>query len=284
MKKILVPTDFSGASRNAEEYAASLAKAFNAEITLLHVYREYLPATVGPEPWKVTIGGSHLENEKLINREVDYLKRQYSIDVKAVVQNGSRSSTIKDVANETQADLILMAIRSDRRSRIAGTTVLNTIRKTKVPVLIIPDGAKFNPIKNIVLAIDFDEMIDNTCIDPLFELYKKFDSSLRVLHVEEKVVESKASEVPEKLHMGVVLSRFTYQYDRMESYEIEEGIQNFIDKHPTDLLVLIAHHHTIYERLFETIHTKSLSLKIKLPLLVLRHQQSRGNQPTVAAG
>ena len=272
MKKILVPTDFSGASRNAEEYAASLAEVFGAEVGLLHVYREYLPATVGPEPWTVTTSGLHVENEKLINREVEYLKTKYSIEVRADVQNGSRSSTIKDVANETQADLIVMGIRGGRRNKIAGKTVLNTVRKTKIPLLIIPDGSKFTPIKNIVLAVDFNEMIDNACFDALFEFYKKFNSSLRVLHVEEKAVELKASEVPERLHMSVVLSRFTYQYDRIKSYEMEEGIQNFIDKHPADLLVLIAHHHTIYERLFETIHTKSLSFKIRLPLLVLRHQ------------
>jgi nucleotide-binding universal stress UspA family protein len=41
-------------SRNAEDYAVSLAKAFGAEVHLLHVYREFIPATVGPEPWAVT--------------------------------------------------------------------------------------------------------------------------------------------------------------------------------------------------------------------------------------
>jgi hypothetical protein len=81
----------------------------------------------------------------------------------------------------------------------------------------------------------------------------------------------KAKEVPEKLQLGLALSRFNYQYDKAESYEVEDAIQNFIDRHPTDLLVLIAHHHTIYERIFETIHTKAISFKVKLPLLVLRH-------------
>jgi nucleotide-binding universal stress UspA family protein len=271
MKKILVPTDFSAASRNAEEYAASLAKVFGANISLLHVYREHLPATVGPEPWTVTSSNLRTENEKLINSEVEFLKGKYSVDVNADVRNGSRSSSIKKVADETQADLIVMGIRGGRM-RMAGKTALNTIRKAKIPVLIIPDGSKFTPIKNIVLAIDFNEMVDNASVDSLFELYKEFHSSLRVLHVEEKAVDLKASEVPEKLHMGVVLSRFTYQYERIESYEIEEGIQTFIDKHPTDLLVLIAHHHTIYERLFEPAHTKSLSFKMKLPLLILKHQ------------
>jgi nucleotide-binding universal stress UspA family protein len=274
MKKILVPTDFSGLSRNAEEYAASFAKAFDAEVSLLHVYREHLPATVGPEPWKVTTSDLHLEKEKFINREIEYLKETYSIEVRADVQTGSQSSAIARTAGETQADLIVMALRGGTGSEITGRIVLNTIRKTKIPVLIIPDGLKFVPIKNIALAIDFNEMIDNACVDPLFELYKKFNSSLRVLHVDEKAAELKASEVPEKLHMGVVLSRFSYEYERIESYEIEEGIQNFIDKHPTDLLVLIAHHHTLYERLFERMHTKYLTSRIKLPLLILSHQQT----------
>ena len=59
MKKILVPTDFSPASRKAEEYAAALSIILGAEMQLLHVYRELMPATTGPEPWSHTISELH---------------------------------------------------------------------------------------------------------------------------------------------------------------------------------------------------------------------------------
>lgn len=270
MKKILIPTDFSGMSRNAGEYAASLAKVFSAVVQLLHVYREALPATVGSEPWTVAVSDIRVENEKLLNKEVNYLKSQYTVDVKAAVESGARSKTINAIAKDLGADLIVMGMHSGKRNRFLGNTVLNTIRKSKTPVLIIPAGARFVPIKNILIAVDFKEMLGGACFDVLFEIYKKFDASVRVVHVEDPGVPMKAAEVPEKLQLGLALSRFDYQYDKIESYELEKAIENFLTSHPTDLLVLIAHRHTIYERIFETIHTKDISLKIRLPLLVLK--------------
>jgi hypothetical protein len=213
-----------------------------------------------------------MENKNILNREVGYLHETYSVEVNGDMEPGSRSRSIKAIASEMKADLIVMGVHARKRSKFLGSTVLSTIRKTKIPVLIIPEEAKFTAIKNITLAVDFSEMLDSAALDPLFDMYKKFDSSMRVLHVEERAAELKAAEVPEKLQLGVVLSRFTYQYEKAESYDVEEGIQNFIDRHPTDLLVLVAHDHTIYERMFETIHTKSLTFKMKLPLLVVKHR------------
>ena len=48
MKKILCPTDFSGAAQNAIAYAAKLAHALDAQLTLLNVQSlfEFTPAEV----------------------------------------------------------------------------------------------------------------------------------------------------------------------------------------------------------------------------------------------
>lgn len=274
MKKILVPIDFSPASRNAEDYAVSLAGIFGAEIELLNVYRELMPATVGPEPWSVTITALQVENEKLINKEVSYLKTKHGIDVKASLRMGARGKTINSFAKEIEVDFIVMGIRSGRKRKMLGSTVLHTIHKAEVPVLLVPDDAKFISIQYILIAVDFMEMLSSSCFNSLFDIYKKFGSSVHVLHIEEPGQQLKASEVPEKLQLGLALSRFNYQYEKVESYEIDEAVQNFIDRHPTDLMVLIAHHHTIYERIFETIHTKTLSFKIKKPMLILKQPQS----------
>lgn len=156
-----------------------------------------------------------------------------------------------------------------------GSTVLHTIRKSRLPVLIVPDEAKFIPVKYIVIAVDFTEMLKSACFDVLYDIYKKFESAVHVLHVEHAGAELKPSEVPAKLQLALALSRFNYQFEKAESYEVEEAIQNYIDMHPADLLVLIAHHHTIYERIFEIIHTKALSFKIKKPLLVLKQEKNK---------
>lgn len=272
MKNILVPVDFSAVSKNTEDYAVALAKVFGAQIHLLHVYRDIMPATVGPEPWSITMSEKRVDNEKLINKELEYLKTKYGIEVKAEVETGNKAKVINATAKKVEASLIVMGVHGGKRYRILGSTVLNTIRKTKRPVLIIPEGVKFVPIKNIVLAVDFAEMLQGSSFEILLDICKKFDTSIRVLHMEHPDADFKVSEVAEKIQLGLALSHFNYQYDKAEGYNVEEAISGYINRHPVDLLVLMAHHHTIYERVFETIHTREISLKIKQPLLVLKHQ------------
>jgi len=156
-------------------------------------------------------------------------------------------------------------------NKILGSTILKTIRKSTVPVLVIPEKVHFKPLEDITLAIDFEQMVNGSCLDILYSLYKKFDSSLRVLHVEEKAGDLKASEVPEKLKFGFVLSRFTYLYDRVEFNGIDNAIQRFVEHHPTDLLAIVAHHHNLLERSFGSIHSQYLSFELKCPLLVLKN-------------
>src|SRR5436190_24120946 len=56
LKRILVPVDFSAASRKAAQYAVAFAKQFNAEVLLLHVV-ETLP--MSSEPFLVEGGVLH---------------------------------------------------------------------------------------------------------------------------------------------------------------------------------------------------------------------------------
>lgn len=270
MKKIVVPVDFSEASRNASEYAVSLAKFFDAGVELMHVYKELIPATVGPEPWTVMVSPAYARNEKLISDEVAYLKKKYGVEVKAVIKKGFKSESISDEIKEADADLVVMGKRWEG-TKIFGSTILKTIRKSTIPVLVIPEKAQFKPFADIALAIDFEQTVNSSCLDLLYSLYKKFDFSMRVLHVEERASDLKAWEVGEKLKFGFVLSRFTYLYDRVEYNDIDRGIQKFVEDHPTDLLAIVAHHHNLLERSFGSIHSQYLSFELKCPLLVLKN-------------
>ena len=112
-------------------------------------------------------------------------------------------------------------------------------------------------------------MADNSCFDPLFEIVENSGAWLRVLHVEKKGRDIDASEMPEKLQLGRVLSKVSYGYDRVENDDVEQGILHFVENHPTDLLVMVAHHHNILEQISGPIYTPSIGAKLKLPLLVL---------------
>lgn len=270
MKKILVPVNFTPASRNASEYAAQFAKAFGAEISLLHVYKDIIPATVGPEPWTVTVSKREKQSEEYMDKEVDYLNKKYSIHTEGEALVGFKVSSINKTSKEKGVDLIVMGLKNEKQSKTSGGTTLKTVRKTNTPVLIIPEGVAFSPVKHIVLATDFNQVTDSSCFETLFGIIKTFDASLRVVHVDKKGADIDPADLPGKLELGRILGKVTWTYDKIENDDVEEGILQFVQNHPTDLLVMIGHQQQIPERYLGPIHTRSISSGLTLPLLIIK--------------
>lgn len=269
MKKILVPTDFSPASHSASMYAAALAKEFGAELYLLHVYMA--PATAGEmsAAWAVMDREMQEEIDAHIAKEVSVLQSTYRIKVNGDARIGMELATINAVANDMRADLIVMGMKGGGRSKRIGSITVATIRKSKVPVLVVPEHAHFIPIRKITLATDFNSKLEDATLRVLFEIARQFRAHLQVLHVAEDSEAMSQDEIVGKMQLEVMLSRVSHSYHVIEEEGVEEGITHFIHDRTPDLLVMVAHRHFILDRLFGSVYTRSLSYKTRLPLLVL---------------
>lgn len=268
MKKILVPIDFSPASRNASEYAVSLAKALGTTVELLHVYLEPAPAIDGPMAWVPTATFQE-ENEEWIQEEVQYLKEKYGVEVTGEVVAGLKKQSINEQAKKSDAGLVAMGMKEAKRQKFIASTVFSAIRRTRRPVLVVPEGVPFLPIRNIVLAADFNGVKDTACFDPLLELVEKLGANLQVVHVAGKEAVIKPEELPGKIQLGRVLSEVTYWYHELDENRIEESILQFTQNHPADLLVMVAHRHSLFDRLFGMVYTRGISSRTTIPLLIL---------------
>lgn len=269
MKKILVPVDFSPASRNAEEYAAALAKAMGASLQLLRVYMEPAPAPELPVGWAGTGISFQEESEEWIAGEVRFLKDTYDVEVVGTVRAGFKGNTINEVAKESEADLVVMGMKEAKRHKLPGSTVFTALRKARKPVLVVPEGMPFKPIRNIVLAADFNGVKDLSCYTILFELVESWDATLQVVHVAGKEAAIKPEELSGKLQLQKALAKVTYWFHELDEDNVEESILRFTENHPADLLVMVAHRHRLFERLFGVWYTRDVSYKAALPLLVL---------------
>jgi nucleotide-binding universal stress UspA family protein len=168
MKKILVPIDFSPASKTASDYAASLAIQFNALVYLLHVYLEPVAGAEMPAAWTIAGTELSLQKRKKLNAEILYLQEKYGVEVDGDVILGFTSDTIIDAAKDLQADLIVVGMKKDS-NKTFGSTVTATMRKATAPVLVVPEGFVFKRIKNIAYATDFDMMISSALFHPLLK-------------------------------------------------------------------------------------------------------------------
>jgi nucleotide-binding universal stress UspA family protein len=78
MQTILLPVDFSSASRNAARYAAEMARLLNTRILLFHAY--LMPTPISEVPYAmITVDNLQKENEDQIKKEAELLQQQYGV-------------------------------------------------------------------------------------------------------------------------------------------------------------------------------------------------------------
>lgn len=271
MKNILVPVDFSNASFNAVSYAAFLANAFNATLTLVHAYTgtSALDESAGA---KLFDSQKELEiaNEKFLKKEIEGIARKFTVKIKGIVIKGSPENVINEVAEKNHSEMIVMGMKGKGESNsILGSTTISMIDETSIPLLIIPKSALYQTIDSITLASDFknEKLLSHFTI--LENLIDKFNPFIQVLNVQKKDSKITAKMIADKMSKDLTWDKYDHTFNIIEIDDIEEGIHKFLRKHPTDLLVMVARKRNFINKFFNPSHTKKMTDQTKIPLLVL---------------
>jgi nucleotide-binding universal stress UspA family protein len=131
-RRILVPTDFSTASRRAFPMAASLARAFEAEVVAVHV---------APQPHPSSLSGIPELVENAVPDEKDvweFLQPDFGgLRATVRVPLGLPWEGIVGVAHREKADVIVMCTRGhdSLADRLVGSQTERVVRHSPCPVL-----------------------------------------------------------------------------------------------------------------------------------------------------
>jgi len=272
MKNILVPVDFSNASHNAAQYAVSLAKVFDAQVTLVSVIQPAVIIDDSVLAFVMTTQAEILENNKeLMQKELAALSGDDPFKIKGFVQEGSPVEIIQEMAKSEKADIIIMGMKGKGQSNsVFGSTTTTIIRKSSFPVFVIPQQARYRPIDIITFASDFDTEIEFDRYSLLLDLSEKFNSQIHILNVQTSDSSLSPEKVIGKMETSVVFSKHNPQFHSVDDNKIEQGIQTFIEKNSSDILAMVAHKHNLLQRTFGKVYTKEMSYQSKIPLLVLQ--------------
>jgi nucleotide-binding universal stress UspA family protein len=268
MQTILVPVDFSAASRNAIVYAAELARLFNARLLLFHAYM--LPTPVTEVPYMmVTADELQQENEAALKKESRDLYSTYGVQSESIARIGIASDEIKELTKEQPIDLIVMGMKgAGGLDKIVGSTTINVTRKLKTPVLIVPHDASYKPVKHITYASDFSYRTSPNLFAPLQAFAKKQNAHIDILHVQKGEV--KPEELVSRADISKFFSNYPHEFVTVSGNSVTQGINEYLQHHSSELLVMVAHKHTFFERIFSKSHTASMAYETKIPLLVLQ--------------
>ena len=164
MKKIIAPVDFSEASTNALSFAAELSKRASAQLIIVNIFEK---------------GEDEEESRDKLKSVVTDLKKTFgpNLNCESSVAHGSLVVELKEIINAQQPDLIVMGTKgaSGLKRVLIGSNTVNVLAKTKLPVLVIPEVARFENFleqgKNrVVLATDLDSLENVDSLDILKEI------------------------------------------------------------------------------------------------------------------
>lgn len=147
LRTILIPTDFSEGSDYALRLACSLARHFDARLVVLHVVPPpivgYGEGVIPPNPQSFReTAQSQLSRLELPDPRVR---------VERWLEDGEPATEIRRVANEIDADVIIMGThgRTGLGRLLMGSVAEEVMRKAPCPVLTAKTPATVSPSKRL---------------------------------------------------------------------------------------------------------------------------------------
>jgi nucleotide-binding universal stress UspA family protein len=142
IQRILVPIDFSTASRAALEQAIMLAEAFDARIDALHVWEPAPAVTPAQLGWMAADAGTFCARvEKELQERVEALVAEVAPKsrdrIHIIVEAGYVAHTILEKLGETAYDLVVMGTHGRRgfKHLVLGSVAERLVRSAPCPVL-----------------------------------------------------------------------------------------------------------------------------------------------------
>jgi nucleotide-binding universal stress UspA family protein len=140
LKTILVPTDFSEGAKQAAEQAVALAELYGSQVVFLHVLDLSTPLAAPydlPTAWQVLPTAEELEPEW--QNFLSEVSLPSNVSWEKVTVEGRAAATIAAVANERQADVIVMGThgRSGLTRMLLGSVAEKVTRITSCSVLTV---------------------------------------------------------------------------------------------------------------------------------------------------
>jgi len=140
LRHIVCPTDFSPAAAHAVEYAAEMARAFGAELLLLHV----IPAMNYPlRSFGMAWPLPNLHEELRVHAAAELEKVKNGIgsgvSVRTELRDGDAHAQVLACAKANHADLIVMGTQGHTglKHALLGSTAERVLRLAECPVLTV---------------------------------------------------------------------------------------------------------------------------------------------------
>jgi len=287
IRKILVPVDFSYHSENAAFYALQLAAELKSDIKLMNAYldplatpQSYLESYAYQLNLDQVISEIEQETNSSLISMAQRLKARIKKDkIKGVsisydLVKGNSIDAILNYAEDYEPGMIVMGTRGSEIEgfKSMGSITSNIIKKANLPVIAVPkdyDSLMPRPPKRVLYATDFDDT-DFAALRRLVSFVKPFNSKIFCVHASLEDIDSLDENRMRKIKKYLFETIDTYKIECgiLNTYDMQEGLETFIQENDIDVLAVNTHKKSFLERLINPSITRKFLFQTHIPLLV----------------
>lgn len=279
----LVPTDFSPSAMNAAEYALQLAKYLEANLTLCNAF--FLPTAIPAADYislpQYDYETLKEENEKALEAVAKELRiKDHSLSridsfhpsLTCLAEQGGVVDIISKIAEKKKVSMAVMGMTgAGALSRVLlGSISRSLIDHAKFPLMLIPSDFSFRKISKIAFASTLCKE-DVGVVHSIAGLARYFNADLLIAHVsadeDTAVVEHQAQSFLNEVTCKINYDRVYIRY--IKASDVDQGISWLSAHGQIDMLVMVHHPRSLFERIFNGSHTHAEAEHLNVPLLVL---------------
>lgn len=279
-QRIVLPTDFSENAWHAMKYALTIFRDVPCDFFIVNAFQ------VGSSGLSTKMGMANdtrlfqlmkEESERELKRVMERIHGR-GTNNKHSFKTLSVADTLVNAIGKTVynqgVDYIVMGTKgaSGVREVFMGSNTYKIIKEIDFcPVLAIPDDYEIQPsINTILLATGYEHSFETYELKPVLKLAKHFGSNIKIVHVgpEEALNER---QLESKTALEGLLKVADYQFlDAAENISVNATLQQLIEEdNSIQLIVMINHDHTFFERLTREPVIKKIAFNTKVPFLVI---------------
>lgn len=275
---ILVPIDFSVSARNAYRYAKELANTLNAQLTIVHV-KEYaimlsdvviapLPFEDEPQLFK--------DIEEFITEEEEEGDAMNSSSVLNKVNikilRGDPVSVLTSLSENKDADLIVMGTTgfADVLTKIFGSTSVKLSNQAHCPVLLVPRDAKWQPIKQIMYASNYDSMAAKT-VEEITSFALNLEATIHFVNVRnfDPMLEPKQKEMNLNGIFESVNSNLHYEHRTIYGNDTIKELKTYSEENKINLMTFVSKHRNFWGSLVHKSISENMAMSTTTPIMVI---------------
>ena len=280
MRKIVIPTDFSENSFNAAKYGLELFKYFNCEIFITHAFADeaYTKKAAMEEAAFEDVKKS-MEEES--NNELQKFKARLTAHFHNPKHRISTKSTfcaivdcVNDIVEKENIDIVVMGTRGETNDKnmTFGSNTLQVIKYVQCPVLAIPENYKEILPKRILFPSDYMLPYKQRELKLVGTMAERLAATIYCLHLS-NFDELSNRQQDNKALLELKFANNKVSFLRLESEDITEKINQFIEDQEIDMLVMVNSRHSYLEHILNTSTIEKIGLNIQIPFLVLQNLQ-----------